>query len=325
MKVAKTNYSKTDVLRMFKAWAKADSTWKHHVDKLAGIECVGDLPNVDPEFPAKILHPALGTSLDKRDLRHAMRDICRAVAVSESVSNDAMTAAWDERVKCEKFYLDFCNARLGSGDYYDQKAKIEHVRDAQTRERRMAVLESEKRRRASVCDEAARKFSRLEDDRSPYDDAARDFPQAFPGHQVWARPNTPPSIDSRNPVLAKIDEIDWDEIVFSDERVFFVESLAATIVGHVENGPLFFTNKEAAEQFIEDNPKFALASTRLASESVRSRLQWYAERHTFIRELPTAGQWLFVTYPALLVAAPPAPEEYETKLAAIREPAKSEW
>ena len=325
MRVKAQDYTKPEVLRLFRAWADADSTWQHHVDKLVGIECVGDLPPVDPDFPQKILHPAVGTSLDKAERRHAMRDICRAVAVSESVSNTAMDAAWADRLKCQQLFLSFCNDRLASGDYFVQRQKIEHLRDAETRERRLTVLEIEKRRRSSICDEAARKFSRLQDERFPYDQTCKAFPAAFPGYKPWIQPDTPEPIDERNPTMVAIDEIDWDEIVFSEERAYFIETLAATTVGHVEHGPLIFASKEAAEQFIEDNPNYSLALTLLIAKSVRNTLEWYAHRHRFLDKLPPGGRWLFVVYPALLAAAPPEPEEYETKLEAIKEPSPLEW
>lgn len=303
MSVAKTDYPKSKVLRLFRAWADQDSTWQNHVGKLAGVECIGTLPPIDPDFPAAILHPALGTSLDKRDLRHSMRDICDAVKLAPQVTNTILTEAFDDRIRSQELADDFYSQPLQDGKYFDRRREIDGLKSAEERARKTSVIDAERRRLSLVKAEAADRYSKLADIRTQVDNTASEFGAAFPGHRPWRMPINRPAIDPRERLRFVIDELNFD-LDFGDDAVHFIDTIGGKLLGSCSGGPMYFPSLKSAVSYCDKGIRVAVSNRILNAHNVEQLVRFYSERPQFTSDRPAGGLFLFEQFPELLVAAP---------------------
>ncbi len=328
MPKAKTNYTKTAVLQMFRKWADADSTWQHHVDKLAKVQCEGVLKSLPAGAPANApRHAAEGTSLDKVGLRHAMRDICVAVELAPSVSHEVMGTAFADR---EQTQLDcdlFCDGINRTGQYYRRRSDIERLKSAQERAMKISVLDNERRRLASIRDNAADHFRGLEDKAFGFNKTAIAYGAAFPGFVPWTIPSDKMPIDRDHIAGVRVNEVDFDELVLTGQPVWYVDCLGGGLLGHTEYGPVYFEHEQSGRTFIDgDYAHHSLSRDVLSADRVREVCIFFAGHPKFTNDKPKGSKFLFQEYPDLLAVAPTNTLELDEALsAAIPESARSEW
>lgn len=305
MAKAKTNYTKTAVLQMFRKWADADSTWQHHVDKLKQVQCQGDLkplpPGAPPDAPRRA---AEGTSLDKVGLRHAMRDICRCVAMLDETSNNVLNKAWLDRQRAQAERDEYAGANGGWGKYHRLRQDIEKIESASTRVAKIEIVEREKRRLIAVADEASRKFALIEDRRFFVDEVRKKYVGSFPEIHDWVPPTGRPETDTRSMVQAALDEIDFSSVGLDGEVAFFLEHVSGRWIGHTQHGPMIFAREEPALQYVDSKMGLSVKAEPLTEDNVREILRWYNDHHRFVIEKPKDASWLFERFPELLCARP---------------------
>ncbi len=320
MPKAKTNYTKTAVLQMFRKLVDSGKPWLElQADVLPGVECVGGLYALLDGAPANApRHARPGTALDKAGLRHALRDIHKAVRMADEVSNERMDEAFRDREETQAAYDEFFNEKTRWGKYYDLRRDIERLSSAELRVRKIAVLDDQRHRLAAIRDSAVKRFSLIEDERFFYNKTCLKYADAFPEYRQWVPPDAPDPLDTRNPQTVAIDSLDFDAMGFDDSELFYVEHLSGKMLGSVKGGPMFFVSQEAGRQHTEDSPKLSLARDTLTADRVRETCRWFAERHRFTSEEPKHAKFLYQEFPALLDTSPPDDREFTEELAAVQ-------
>lgn len=320
LKTKATNYTKPQVLQMFRKWADSGKPWKElQENELPKVQCIGKLyplrPGSPPDTPR---HAYEGTALDKVGLRHALRDICRAVHMADQVSNERMDEAFRDRDKTQAAYDAFFNETTRWGEYYRLRQDVERLGSAELRVRKIAVLDDQRRRLAAIRDSAVNRFALIEEQRFFFNNVALQYAAAFPDYRQWTPPDQPDPLDTRNPQTIAIDSLDFDSLDLDGSEIYLVEHLSGRMLGAVKGGPMFFVSEEAGRQYTEDNPKLSLSRDTLTPGRVREVCRWFAERHRFTGDEPKRSKFLYQEFPALTDTSPPDNREFAEELEAVQ-------
>lgn len=315
-----TDYTKPQVLKMFRRWADSGKPWLElQANELPKVKCIGDLYPLPPDSPANTpRHARLGTALDKVALRHALRDVYKAVRMADRVSNARMDSAFRDRAKSEGEYRAFFDETGRRGEYYRLRQDIERLESAELRVRKVSVLDDRRRCLAAVRDSAVERFAAIEDERFFFNEVCLKYVEAFADYRQWTPPDRPDPLDVRNPQMIAIDSLDFSEIGLDDSEVFYVEHLSGKMVGSVKGGPMYFTNQKAAWAYTDNAEKFSISRDTLTPDRVQSTCLWYAERHRYTSDEPKHAKFLYLEYPALTATAPPDDQEFAEEFEAVQ-------
>lgn len=301
----KTDYSKAEIIRRFRQIAERNQDWHAQQDTvLAGISCRGVIPEPHPEMPDVERRPQEGTAMNRGELRHCFRDVCKSVGWLKQCSNSQMTEAWTDRRNAQEELAEFSPPSGGWGRYQTLRADIERLKTARERVAKLAALDDEKRRLILIADEASRKFSVMEDLRFRFDECRLAYAGSFPEVSSWTPPVERDPEDLRKRVEIEIAEIDFDDIGLDGRSVFFVEGFGGVIYGDKVGGPLYFQSVDLANRFVDEQPKACISETKLTPDSVRDLLRWFVDRNRLISGKVDGGLLLYEQFPELVNVKP---------------------
>lgn len=298
----KIDYTKPEVIKRFRQLADEGLDWYAEQDKiLAGMSCLGIVPEPNPECPKAPRRAKEGTSLNRVQLRHCLRDICKSVGWLKECSAKQMDAAWRDRRDAQEELNEFFPSNRGRGRYHDLRQNIERLKTARERVGQFAALDDQKRRLELVADEASHRFSLIEDIRFRFDECRLTYAGSFSEVSTWSPPTPRDLEDTRRRVDIEIAAVDWDEVGFDGKRVFIVEVIGGAIFGDRVNGLLYFTNAALAGRFADEYPRECCVNEiTLAADALPSLLSWYVDKHRFTASRPDGGLFLNEQFPELV-------------------------
>ncbi len=300
-----TDYTKPKLIAYLRTLADSSKSWKEMQETiLPGISCRGEIPPPHPECPNIERRPRMGTSMDRVEIRHCLRDVCKCVALLPTCSNKSMDEGWLERDRAERELSDFYNPSARTGKYFDLARDIQQLKQASARVENMGVLDEERRRLGLICDDVCNRYRVVEEARFFLDTTRKRWPGSFSDVQDWTAPKDYDLHDHRKMIEIALDEIDFSAIAFDDSVVHYIEHISGKLIGHSQRGPLLFTSAERAKQYIATKEMMSISKGVLSADDVQVVLRWFTDRHRFILGEPEGGAFLFDKYPELTDARP---------------------